>query len=106
MATPSVSFRISRSAEDLAETVHALSQRLVQLEQRLAAMELQVSSSTQEDPAELESLSNVERLLQDCRLLLTADTAPLATESESQRLPLQQQMEQEGEPDEVFLDAA
>jgi hypothetical protein len=70
MATPSVSFRISRSAEDLAATVHALSQRLVRLEQRLAAMELQVDQSHQEDPQELASLENVERLLQDCRDLL------------------------------------
>ncbi len=106
MATPSVSFRISRNAEDLAETVHALSQRLVQLEQRLAAMELHLASNKQEDPAELESLSNVERLLQDCRLLLTTETLPLVTESETQRLPLQQQQDQDREPDEVFLDAA
>jgi hypothetical protein len=70
MATPSVSFRISRSAEDLAATIHALSQRLVKLEQRLAAMEGQISETQQSDPEELASLANVERLLQDCRDLL------------------------------------
>lgn len=70
MATPSVSFRISRSAEDLAATIHALSQRLVKLEQRLAAMEGQISETQQADPEELASLDNVERLLQDCRDLL------------------------------------
>jgi len=71
MAPPSVSFRISRSAEDLAETIHALSHRLVSLEQRLQAMELGLARQESEpDPEELASLSNVERLLQDCRDLL------------------------------------
>jgi hypothetical protein len=70
MAPASVSFRISRNAEDLAETIHALSQRLVTLEQRLAAMELQASNQARPDPQELASLDNVERLLQDCRHLL------------------------------------
>jgi predicted nucleic acid-binding Zn-ribbon protein len=100
MAAPSVSFRISRSAEDLAETIHALSQRLVQLEQRLTTMEQQLASSEQQDPAELESLSKVERLLQDCRLLLTVDSTP-------QGQPLEPRPEQaESEPEKVFLDAA
>jgi hypothetical protein len=70
MAPASVSFRISRNAEDLAETIHALSQRLVTLEQRLAAMELQASNQARPDPQQLASLDNVERLLQDCRHLL------------------------------------
>lgn len=70
MAPASVSFRISRNAEDLAETIHALSQRLVTLEQRLAAVELQASHQARPEPEELASLDNVERLLQDCRHLL------------------------------------
>ena len=70
MAPASVSFRISRNAEDLAETIHALSQRLVTLEQRLAAVELQASNQARPEPEELASLYNVERLLQDCRHLL------------------------------------
>jgi hypothetical protein len=70
MPSASVSFRISRNAENLAETIHALSQRLVTLEQRLAAMELQASCQTLPEPEELASLDNVERLLQDCRHLL------------------------------------
>lgn len=70
MAPASVSFRISRNAEDLAETIHALSQRLVNLEQRLAAMELQASNQARPEPEELASLDNVERLLRDCRHLL------------------------------------
>ncbi len=70
MTPASVSFRISRNAEDLAETIHALSQRLVTLEQRLAAVELQASNQARPEPEELASLDNVERLLQDCRHLL------------------------------------
>ncbi|MFM7360731.1 MAG: hypothetical protein ACKO6F_07285 [Cyanobium sp.] len=77
MASPSVSFRISRSAEDLAETIHALSQRIVKLEQRLAAMELQVVQQQQLDPQEEASFENVERLLRDCRDLLDGETEPL-----------------------------
>ena len=84
MAPSSVSFRISRNAENLAETIHALSQRLVTLEQRLAALELQGSRQSQPEPEELASLDNVERLLQDCRHLLEMDVpddAPAATGS-------------------------
>ena len=70
MVSESVSFRISRSAEDLAHTVHALSQRLVKLEQRLEALELQLDRQVERDPQEISSLDNVERLLLDCRTLL------------------------------------
>jgi hypothetical protein len=88
MASPSVSFRISRSAEDLAETIHALSQRLVKLEQRLAAMELEVVQQQQLDPQEQASFENVERLLRDCRDLLDgeqeADLLPLPLQPETQ----------------------
>ena len=70
MASPSVSFRISRSAEDLAGTLHLLSQRLVRLEQRLEAIEGQRQASQQEDPGLEKSLGNAERLLLDCRALL------------------------------------
>jgi hypothetical protein len=80
MAPASVSFRISRNAEDLAETIHALSQRLVTLEQRLAAVELQASRQSSPDEAELASLDNVERLLQDCRHLLDLEEARPAVE--------------------------
>lgn len=70
VASESVSFRISRNAEDLAQTVHALSQRLVRLEQRLEATELQLDRQGERDPQEITSLDNVERLLLDCRALL------------------------------------
>ncbi len=81
MASDSVSFRISRNAEDLAETIHALSHRLVRLEQRLAALELQLDRSAERDPQEISSLDNVERLLTDCRHLLEMDpgsSSPMA----------------------------
>ena len=77
MVTPSVSFRISRNAEDLASTIHALSQRLVKLEQRLMALEHHITSEPEVSEEELVSLDNVERLLRDCRDLLDVaeDTA-------------------------------
>jgi hypothetical protein len=73
MATSAVSFRITRNTEDLAQTIHLLSQRLVKLEQRLAAMELQLDRQHDPDPAELSRLDNVEVLLEECRQLLDLD---------------------------------
>ena len=73
MAADSVSFRITRNTEDLAQTIHALSHRLVRLEQRLAALELSLEAQTREPEVsaeELSSLEHVERLLNDCRHLL------------------------------------
>lgn len=70
MGQPSVSFRISRSAENLAETIHALSQRLVTLEQRLSALERRNASREVADPEQGAHLDKVEQLLQDCRTLL------------------------------------
>ena len=79
MAQSSVSFRISRSAEDLAETIHALSQRLVALEGRMSAMELHLAEGVEEtDPEQEIRLENVEKLLQDCRDLLANDPAATA----------------------------
>jgi hypothetical protein len=78
MSSPSVSFRISRHTQDLAETLHALSQRLVTMEQRLEALEVQLQVLRQQprqaEEAEAATLApieaNIERLLQDCRQLL------------------------------------
>jgi hypothetical protein len=83
MTTSSVSFRITRHTEDLAQTIHALSQRMVQLEQRLALMENHLSTSEEEElPAEqLTSLANVDQLLRDCRELLAADPIRAAAAS-------------------------
>lgn len=73
MPEQSVSFRITRTTEDLAQTVAALSHRLVKIEQRLGALELQLdrlSGSPEPDAEELRCLENVELLLADCRSLL------------------------------------
>jgi hypothetical protein len=71
MSSASVSFRITRNTEDLAETIHALSQRLVSLERRLDLLERsQQEPAAEPDPGELASLEKVERLLRDCRDLL------------------------------------
>jgi hypothetical protein len=78
MTSSSVSFRISRHTEDLAQTIHALSQRVVQLEQRFLALEAQLCKPKDEVPSEehLASLANVDQLLRDCRELL-GETAHL-----------------------------
>ncbi len=74
MTTPSVSFRITRHTEDLAQTIHALLQRVVQLEQRLQALEADHSAPEEELPQEqLASLAHVDQLLRDCRELLAVD---------------------------------
>ncbi|MGE4582543.1 MAG: chemotaxis protein [Synechococcus sp.] len=70
----SVSFRITRTAEDLAQTITTLSQRLVKLEQRQEALELQVRQqlqSVQQVPdEERATLDGIELLLQETRQLL------------------------------------
>ena len=69
----SVSFRITRTAEDLVQTITALSQRLVKLEQRQEALEFQLrqQSESQRIPAEeMEMLDGVEQLLKECQELL------------------------------------
>jgi len=73
MSGESVSFRITRTTEDLAQTVAALSQRLLKLEQRLGAMQLQLDQGTgqpEADPDDLLRLDKVSALLADCRSLL------------------------------------
>ena len=72
----SVSFRITRTAEDLAQTLNALSQRLVKLEQRLESLELEMRhqrSQSESMPAdELQRLDDVDQLLLDCQELLSS----------------------------------
>ncbi|WP_259702596.1 MULTISPECIES: hypothetical protein [Synechococcales] len=80
MSPESVSFRITRNAEDLAETVSALSHRLVRMEQRLGALEMAMDRRQSPEPAELEALAHVEVLLRDCRLLLEEPVVPQASE--------------------------
>jgi hypothetical protein len=83
MAPESVSFRITRNTEDLAQTIHTLSQRVVKLDQRLAAMELLLDRRNDPDQRELSSLDNVERLLDDCRQLLDLSSAEPAAPAPS-----------------------
>jgi len=52
MVSESLSFRVSRSTEGLAETLATLSQRLVTLEQRLGALELQIQTQYSPQPEE------------------------------------------------------
>ena len=74
--TQSVSFRITRTAEDVAQMLSALSQRVVKLEQRLESLELQLRQQRSEAetmPAEeRERLDVVDQLLLDCKELLNS----------------------------------
>lgn len=76
-SVPSVSFRISRHTEDLAITLHALSQRLVALEQRLDCLdsELHQERANGADAEDLARLDKAESLLRDCRQLLANESA-------------------------------
>jgi hypothetical protein len=103
MAPESVSFRITRNTEDLAQTIHTLSQRLVKLEQRLAAIDLQLDRQDDPDPIELSSLDNVERLLDDCRQLL--DLSPVA-ESPILEASVESPDAGDGGSDQAWADAA
>jgi len=74
--TSSCSFRITRTAEDLAQTINALSQRLVRLEQRQQAIELKLTQ-TAKDPSleELQMLDGVDQLLKECNELLETSSS-------------------------------
>ncbi len=84
----SVSFRITRTAEDLAQTITALTQRLVKLEQRQEAMELQVRQQLQSvhdvPDEELATLDGIEQMLQETRQLLHATNVSDVSESSDQ----------------------
>ena len=81
----SVSFRITRTAEDLAQTITTLSQRLLTLEQRVEAMELQLRQQRQDGQTVPEEerlmLDGIERMLRETRDLLSTET--VSTESVS-----------------------
>ena len=78
--TGSVSFRITRTAEDLAQTITTLSQRLVKLEQRQEALELQLRHQQQDaqrvPDEELATLDGIDQLLRETRDLLEASSTP------------------------------
>ena len=67
----SCSFRITRTAEDLAQTINSLSQRLIKLERKQEALELQMLQQLK-GPTDEESqiLDGVEQLLNECQELL------------------------------------
>ncbi len=72
----SCSFRITRTAEDLAQTINALSQRLVKLEERLHFLEKQLNQDTQQPPEEeLKMLDGVDQLLAECHELLESSSS-------------------------------
>ena len=83
----SVSFRITRTAEDVAQTLNALSHRLVKLEQRLETLELEMRhqrSQSETMPAdELQRLDDVDQLLLDCQELLSSSEPEGNSEPES-----------------------
>ena len=69
--TNSCSFRITRTTEDLAQTVAAISQRLVKLEQRIESLELNSTDSQDvQSDEEMVMLDGVDQLLQECKGLL------------------------------------
>ena len=73
-----MSFRITRTAEDLAQTITALSQRLLTLEQRVEAMDLQLRQQRQDGQTVAEEerlmLDGIERMLRETRDLLSTET--------------------------------
>ena len=82
----SCSFRITRTAEDLAETISAISQRLIKLEQKQEAIELRLNQITHNQPNEEEQkvLDGVEKILSDCKELLDSSTQPFLVDNENQ----------------------
>ena len=82
----SVSFRITRTAEDLAQTITALSQRLLTLEQRVEVMELQLRQQRQDGQTVPEDerlmLDGIERMLRETRDLLSVEPGRTETPEE------------------------
>ena len=72
------SFRITRSAEDLAKTISILSQRVIHLENRIKQLE---SSNQQNEPEEsyeqIQMLESVEQIMNDCREMLEPHKTPI-----------------------------
>ena len=86
-----MSFRITRTAEDLAQTITALSQRLLTLEQRVEVMELQLRQQRQDGQTVPEDerlmLDGIERMLRETRDLLSVE--PVRTETPEEFSPEQ-----------------
>ena len=74
--TSSCSFRITRTAEDLALTITEISQRLIKLEQRLEVLELQSNKPKEsQSDEEMVMLDGVDQLLQECKGLLNKNSS-------------------------------
>ena len=71
MSSSSCSFRITRTAEDIAQTISSLSHRLVELERRQKSFELNLEKLKKEPTQEeLKNLANIDQLISDCQQLL------------------------------------
>ena len=67
----SCSFRITRTTEDLANTLSLLSKRLVTLEQRQEAIESKLIDAQEEmSEEEIKILDGIDQLLSECQELL------------------------------------
>tara|TARA_Y100001968_G_C19290146_1_gene683801 strand:+ start:466 stop:753 length:288 start_codon:yes stop_codon:yes gene_type:complete len=68
----SCSFRITRTTENLALTLSALSERLVKLETQMGTLEKKLIQNQESMPSlkEIEILDGVDKLLKDCHHLL------------------------------------
>ena len=97
------SFRITRTTEDLAQTITALSQRLVKLEQRFEAMELQINQNQSEIPVqEIEMLDGIDQQLKECKAIL--DTSLVDKESESESIDTVEMLSEETESDQLWIE--
>ena len=74
-----MSFRITRTAEDLAQAITALSQRLIKLEERQDVLELRLRQQQLDShripDQELATLDGIDRLLKETRELLQTTEA-------------------------------
>ena len=98
--TQSVSFRITRTAEDVAQAINAMSQRLVKLEQRLESLELQVKQqqcTTEMSAEDMARLDDVDRLLMDCQSLLQSPVAAMTDSGDSVHEVLQPSVDEDPE---------
>jgi hypothetical protein len=77
-ASRSVSFRITRTTEEMAQTIASLSQRLIDLESRLSALEQDIRSGADQADEDMTILDGIDGLLQDCRELLEPAPGPSA----------------------------
>ena len=75
------SFRITRTTEDLAQTITELSQRLVKLEQRFDSIELKLNQNQFDMPVkEIEMLDGIDQQLKVCKALLGSSTEDESTD--------------------------